>query len=215
MKSIAFTLLLILFLGSCTIEKRLYNKGYHIEFNHKGHTKVDKQLADKQQSTNRMVHSESISEATTINETMVTDQLLPDTVGKSDTILFVVAEAVPESVSLSFGRSNISRTDEELFNRESSYATGFSKTVQPIRTTKKDTKRFVNTKKMTRSEFGEKIVNFLLLLLVVGLIVLGVAFPEVGAILVTLLVIGLIVFIVWLISEIMNFFIDLLSFSWL
>lgn len=189
-----------------------------MEFNRGIRAKAAKQVLNEPQAINDKIQFQPMSEEVVINETKTEDQFrLPDTVKQNDVVALDVTETVCGSVSMNPKGAEIVQSGKKyrLFYKQKSNSTDRSQAKPSTRMMNDDNQRTTKAKKMDRSEFGSELVNFMLLLVVVGLVVLGVVFPEVGAIMLIILVIVLVAFIAWLFLEIFLGILEILTFSWL
>jgi TM2 domain-containing membrane protein YozV len=111
-KIIFFAAAAIFMVSSCTIEKRLYNSGYHVEWNH----------SKKHVETNQLVQEESSSEVrevatVEVSRTADVDQVSEETVAIND---------VAELTVVSIDESTISSVVESKTNSASSNVTSVS-----------------------------------------------------------------------------------------
>jgi TM2 domain-containing membrane protein YozV len=111
-KIIFFAAAAIFMVSSCTIEKRLYNSGYHVEWNH----------SKKHVETNQLVQEESSSEVrevatVEVSRTADVDQVSEETVAIND---------VAELTVVSIDESTVSSVVESKTNSASSNVTSVS-----------------------------------------------------------------------------------------
>ena len=87
-KIILFAAAAIFMVSSCTIEKRLYNSGYHVEWNHsKKHVDSDQVAQDVSTSKVREV------ETVVVNRTANADQVVEVSVVSNDAVAVVATES--------------------------------------------------------------------------------------------------------------------------
>lgn len=93
-KIILFAAAAIFMVSSCTIEKRLYNSGYHVEWNHsKKHVDSDQVAQDVSNSKVREV------ETVVVNRTANADQVVEVSVMNNDAVVAAENDASNELVS--------------------------------------------------------------------------------------------------------------------
>ena len=93
-KIILFAAAAIFMVSSCTIEKRLYNSGYHVEWNHsKKHVDSDQVAQDVSTSKVREV------ETVVVNRTANADQVVEVSVMNNDAVVAAENDASNELVS--------------------------------------------------------------------------------------------------------------------
>jgi TM2 domain-containing membrane protein YozV len=93
--------------SSCTIEKRLYNSGYHVEWNHsKKHVESDQVAQEESSSETREVASLAVS------RTANTDQVVEETAVNNDAVASTVAASEETSVSNELAASTNSTSEK-------------------------------------------------------------------------------------------------------
>ena len=93
-KNILFAAAAIFIVSSCTIEKRLYNSGYHVEWNHsKKH--VDSDQVAQEESASKVREVESV----VVNKTANADQVVEVSVMNNDAFVAAENDASNELVS--------------------------------------------------------------------------------------------------------------------
>lgn len=175
------TILLLSILGSCTVEKRLYQRGYHIEWNKRARsvneTETEKQLSDQPIHADKQ-HTETIAATPT-------------------------SEANSEARALS---ETISQTQDPVLNTsESATVTNTTNSDQQTKTLNETLKRKSTLKKVSYWPGSRNSSPFLrgLVFILVGLLLFGIAFlfssvvGPLGTVLLILIgLVGLIVIIV-------------------
>ncbi len=93
-KIILFAAAAIFMVSSCTIEKRLYNSGYHVEWNHsKKH--VDSDQVAQEESASKVREVESV----VVNKTANANQVVEELVVNNDAVVAAENDASNELVS--------------------------------------------------------------------------------------------------------------------
>ncbi len=101
-KIILFAAVAIFIVSSCTIEKRLYNSGYHVEWNHsKKH--VDSDQVAQEESASKVREVESV----VVNKTANADQVVEETVVNNDAVV------ASEEASVSYDLAALTKTVSE------------------------------------------------------------------------------------------------------
>lgn len=108
MKKIILLAVAALFVvSSCTIEKRLYNSGYHVEWNHsKKHVETD-QVAQEESSSEKL---EVASVA--VSRNAGSDQVVEETAVNNEAVVSAVAASEETSVSNELAASTNSTTEK-------------------------------------------------------------------------------------------------------
>ena len=84
-KIILFAAAAIFMVSSCTIEKRLYNSGYHVEWNH-SNKHVDSDQVAQEESSSEVREVETV----VVNRTANADQVVEESVANNDAVVAVV-----------------------------------------------------------------------------------------------------------------------------
>ena len=129
-KIILFAAAAIFMVSSCTIEKRLYNSGYHVEWNHSNKHVDSDQVAQEESSS-------EVREVATVevNRTASVDQVVEESVVSNDAVAVVAAE------------SNVSNelvSTTNTVNQESAVASDKDQQVKAIKV--KETKKAEKSK---------------------------------------------------------------------
>ncbi len=129
-KIILFAAAAIFMVSSCTIEKRLYNSGYHVEWNHsKKHVDSDQVAQEESASEVREV------ETVVVNRTASVDQVVEESVVSNDAVAVVATEKVV---------SNELVSTTNTVNQESAVASDKDQQVKAIKV--KETKKAEKSK---------------------------------------------------------------------
>ena len=106
-KIILFAVAAVFVVSSCTIEKRLYNSGYHVEWNHsKKHVESDQVAQEESASETREVASVAVS------RTANTDQVVEETAVTNDAVVSTIAVSEETSVSNELAASTNSTSEK-------------------------------------------------------------------------------------------------------
>jgi TM2 domain-containing membrane protein YozV len=129
-KIILFAAAAIFMVSSCTIEKRLYNSGYHVEWNHSNKHVDSDQVAQEESSS-------EVREVATVevNRTASVDQVVEESVVSNDAVAVVATE------------SNVSNelvSTTNTVNQESAVASDKDQQVKAIKV--KETKKAEKSK---------------------------------------------------------------------
>jgi len=81
-KIILFAVAAIFVVSSCTIEKRLYNSGYHVEWNH-SNKHVDSDQVAQEESSSEVREVETV----VVNRTANADQVVEESVANNDAVV--------------------------------------------------------------------------------------------------------------------------------
>ena len=211
MKLITYTLLLALFLGSCTVEKRLYNRGYHVEFRQNG--KVSKEhttnvrVVDSKE-VQQYEHSEIASNVAQadIKEQLVTEvepEVVPSVQSNQEKQLYRAKQQVRPIAQVSL--PTIRNKKEVRLSDDPQVSKNGSSVKQEKAQNKQRTRREIS--------LSEEAFEFLAGAVLLTILLLCLAFPTFGAIvemivgiiLLILLVVGVVWVIVWLCTADFNF----------
>lgn len=202
MKSITFTIVLILFLGSCTIEKRLYNKGFHVEYHKKSGKVKETESAKNSGDIKETIREEEVAlvpEVEDLNRKKAEISLPkkedvqlrkhPGTIKNKLQEKTLVPEQKRTTTAADQSRQ-LHRLLLQRFNKTTEYRQSQQKSARQSR----------------GSGISEEAFEFLAGALLLTLLLLCIAFPTFGAIvemivgivLLILLVVGVVWVIVWL-----------------
>jgi TM2 domain-containing membrane protein YozV len=108
-KIILLAVAAVFVVSSCTIEKRLYNSGYHVEWNHsKKHVESDQVAQEESSSEERERQIVAVTSSRTAN----TDQVVEETAVNNDAVASTVAASEETSVSNELAASTNSTSEK-------------------------------------------------------------------------------------------------------
>jgi hypothetical protein len=200
MKIFLLILIAVLFLASCTVEKRLYTGGYHVSFNRSFGQLKAKNSSAEQANTSYELRSKK-------GESSEFDLVLEEQVSEEIYVSKPVSNLVEEKMNdltadfdVSVQLQVVAPIDHTLQEERDDFST-----VSQGSYYRKSDQSVKKAALRSHADFWETFWEIVFWLVLIGLVVLGVIYPVIG----TILMITAVVLLVLLVLVIIAFFVEL------